>query len=127
MIEHRHSKRVEKSEKISIYHRGTFVADCKIKDISTDGMALWAGPLQYHRNTMLEVEFSSPRTHSQESVRIPAIVVYSATKVLGLMFTQVNELALQSIRQIVNTAGNRSSKQSKAGQSWEKVMSSQPA
>lgn len=124
MIEHRHSKRVEIPEKISIYHRGTLVADCKIKDISTEGMALWAGPLQYHRNTMLEVEFSATHTGSQ---RIPAIVVYSAAKVLGLMFTQVNDLALQSIRHFVNSTRDNGSQQPKAAQNWEKVMGSQPA
>lgn len=127
MIEHRHSKRVETTEKISIHHRGTFVAACKMKDISTDGMALWAGPLQYHRNTMLEVEIGEPHNITEDRIRIPAIVVYSDAKVLGLMFTQVNELALQSLRQILNTTGHDSSKQSKATQTWEKVMRSQPA
>ena len=127
MIEHRHSKRVDVAQKISIYHRGTFVANCKIKDISTEGMALWAGPLQYHRNTVLELEVSTADEASSGSVRIPAIVVYSAAKVLGLMFTQVNESALQSLRQLLHSAGNCHPNSPKATQSWEKLMSSQPA
>jgi hypothetical protein len=126
MIEHRHTKRVAAVEKISIYHRGILVADCKIKDISVDGMSLWAGPLQYHRNTMLEVEINAPNSDSQARLRIPAIVVYSAAKALGLMFTQVSEVAQQSLRQMMNKAGGLNPNQDKAAQSWEKAISSQP-
>jgi hypothetical protein len=126
MIEHRHTKRVALVEKISIYHRGILVADCKIKDISVDGMSLWAGPLQYHRNTMLEVEINAPNSDSQARLRIPAIVVYSAAKALGLMFTQVSEVAQQSLRQMMNKAGDLDPNQDKAAQSWGKAISSQP-
>jgi hypothetical protein len=90
MIEHRHTKRVAVSDTVSIYHRNTLVAHCKTKDITVDGMALWAGPLQYHRNTMLEVEFADG-DKPRKSLRLPAIVVYSATKVLGLMFTRTSD------------------------------------
>jgi hypothetical protein len=126
MIEHRHNKRVAASGKISIYHRGALVADCKMKDISTEGMAIWAGPLQYHRNTMLEVDINSPGSGSHHTLRIPAIVVYSATKVLGLMFTQVDEIAQLSLRQIMNKAAISQENQPRAAQGWEKVMGGQP-
>ena len=127
MIEHRHTKRVAAvAEKISIYHRGMLVADCKIKDLSIDGMALWAGPLQYHRNTMLEVEIDRSTSDSPDRLRIPAIVVYSAAKVLGLMFTQVSEVAQQSLRQMMKKAAGKNSNQDRMAQSWEKVASSQP-
>jgi hypothetical protein len=130
MIEHRHTKRMAVAEKISIYHRGLLVADCKIKDLSIDGMALWAGPLRYHRNTMLEVELEveidRSTSDSPGRLRIPAIVVYSAAKVLGLMFTQVSEVEQQSLRNMMSTAVGKNSNQDRVAQSWENVVSSQP-
>ena len=113
MIEHRHTKRVAISSKVSIYHRGTLVAKCKMKHISTDGMAIWAGPLQYHRNTMLEVEIKtpasdlpsdSPSDSPSNNVRLAAMVVYSQNKVLGLMFGRVNETAKLFLRKFVDNA-----------------------
>ncbi|KPJ96061.1 MAG: hypothetical protein AMJ53_01530 [Gammaproteobacteria bacterium SG8_11] len=126
MIEHRHTKRVAVSENVSLYHRGTFVANCKIKDISLEGMALWAGPLQYHRNTVLQVELRN-RDNPQEIQQLSAIVVYSAAKELGLMFTQTNTAAQQRIRTIMNGAALENSEKAKTPQSWKKVPSPQPA
>lgn len=103
MIEHRHTKRVAVSEKVSIYHRGSVVAHCKTKDLSVDGMALWAGPLQFHRNTMLEVEFST-NDDSHEPIRLPALVVYSASRELGLMFTHSSHTAREYLRDLMNKA-----------------------
>lgn len=118
MIEHRHAKRVTVSDTVSIYHRGTLVAHCKTKDITVDGMALWAGPLQYHRNTMLEVEFTKGDELRQD-LRMPAIVVYSATKVLGLMFTRTSDEAQALLRARMYQAGLT---QSNSGQSANETL-----
>lgn len=120
MIEHRHTKRLAVFKNASLYHRGTLVANCKIKDISIDGMALWAGPMQYHRNTMLEVELSDA-SDPQQTLRLPAIVVYSAAKALGLMFTHPSDTANKFLRLFMHTAapdrGNN--------QRWDKELSTQ--
>ena len=126
MIEHRYTKRVAVSENASIYHRGTFVAGCKIKDISVDGMAMWAGPLQYHRNTMLEVELDNSEQGRQDKVRLCAIVGYSTAKALGLMFTQVNEAAQTKLRNIMLKAAVVNSDQTNTGNGWDSVTSTQP-
>ena len=101
MIEHRHTKRVNLSTKVSIYHHGNLVADCKIKDLSLEGLALWAGPVQFHRNAMLEVEFRFQQNPKIVSVRLPAIVVHSASNVLGLMFSKMSATAHQGIRDLM--------------------------
>ncbi|MCG6968583.1 MAG: PilZ domain-containing protein [Gammaproteobacteria bacterium] len=122
MIEHRHTKRVAVSDTVSIYHRGTLVANCKTKDLSVDGMALWAGPLQYHRKTMLEVEFASG-VDARQSLRLPAIVVYSATKVLGLMFTQSSNVTETYLRTRMNHAGIQFSAQGNQDQDRDNAIS----
>jgi hypothetical protein len=114
MLEHRHTKRVAVSDTVSVYHRGTLVTQCDIKDISTDGIAIWAGPLQYYRNTMLEVEINAPVAKApatkapaisqSNGVRLAAMVVYSQDKVLGLMFGHVNETAKAFLRQYIDNA-----------------------
>ncbi len=111
MIEHRHTKRVGVSENVSIYHRGVLVAYCKIKDLSVEGMALWAGPLQYHRNTVLEVEFGA-RDASQQALRLPALVVYSTARELGLMFIQASDTASQYLRRFIKDRAT-------SGKSWK--------
>jgi hypothetical protein len=124
MIEHRHTKRVAVSDTVSIYHRGTLVANCKTKDITVDGMALWAGPLQYHRNTMLEVEFIDSHD-SRQSLRLPAIVVYSATQILGLMFTQASDTAQTFLRKRMKKVGSKDALQNNSPQNWNKAISPQ--
>lgn len=109
MIEHRHAKRVALTKKISIYHRGNFVANCKAKNISLDGVALWAGPMQYHRNTMLDVKIDYDEKNSFDSIVLPAIVVHSSSDVLGLMFRQVDEQAQQIIRQLMKNGVDENS------------------
>jgi hypothetical protein len=120
MIEHRHTKRVVVSEEVSIYHRGTLVANCQMKDISADGMAIWAGPLQYHRNTMLEVEIKVP-ADQPDSIRLSAMVVYSRNEVLGLMFGHVDETARALLRRFIASAslGNNAVAHADKSVVWE--------
>lgn len=122
MIEHRHTKRVTVSDKVSIYHRGTLVATCEMKDISTDGMAIWTGPLQFNRNTMLEVEINAAAEDSPSRVRLAAMVVYSEEKILGLMFGQVTDTAKQFLRNFIQNAlraGDRGTAVSDNTSMWE--------
>ena len=129
MIEHRHTKRVAVSEKVSIYHRGTLVAKCKMKDISIDGMAIWAGPMQYLRNTMLEVEIKTPADDQQKSLRLSAMVVYSMNKSLGLMFGQVNDAAERALRTFINHASftNNTAISADKGSLWESPVKARQA
>jgi len=127
MIEHRHTKRVQVSDKVTVYHRGSLVAMCDMKDISTEGMAIWGGPLQYRRNTMLEVEINVPSDDAPNNLRLMAMVVYSHDGVVGLMFGGVNKTARTFLRRFIDNALNGNINSPEKKPVWETELKTKRA
>lgn len=71
---------------ILIYYQGTPVAKCRSSNISRSGMFVETGPLTFFRNTSLEVEFKSGNDARKKIYRLPATVIYSSSKGIGVMF-----------------------------------------
>ena len=103
MIEHRHRSRISTEKEVSIYHRGILVAECRIKDISAEGIAIWSGPIQYHRNTLLELEFAIEQDGKRRKFKQQALVVHSSADVLGLIFIESDQRSQQELVLMLDT------------------------
>ena len=86
---------------VLIYHNGNPVVRCKPKYVGVLGMYLCAGPVKFHTNARLDVEFI---TDGDEGLRfrMPAIVTSSNRQGLGLTFLAPEYSDFNALHEMLN-------------------------
>lgn len=72
--------------KFLLYRNSMPVVTCLSENIGPDGMFVRSSPLSYARNTLIDVEFEVRRDTRPSRYRLPAKVVYTTEKGMGLRF-----------------------------------------
>lgn len=108
-MEHRWSLRKRLTTNVLLYHHGIPVARCESRDVGLEGMFVNTGPLNYFRNTRLDVEFSlrNPATGQVARCRLPAIVVHTSNQGLGLTFIGFNPDIFRTLDAILHGPATR--------------------
>jgi len=102
-MEHRWSLRKRLTTGVLIYRHGIPVTPCESRDVGLEGMFVKSGPLNYFRNTRLDVEFSlnCPDTGQAVRYRLPAVVVHTANDGLGVTFIGSNPHMFRALGAII--------------------------
>lgn len=94
-----------------LYRDGEPLACCRAQDVSRGGMRIFAGPLALMRGTTLEVEL---RLGEREVYRIPAEVVHSTGRSVGLVFQEDTPLDAEGVQCLMEEGGSRARREGRA-------------
>lgn len=94
-MERRRFPRYSVRRDVWLYREGEPLACCRAQDVSRGGMRIFAGPLALLKGTTLEVELRLP---GGDTYRIPAAVVHSAGRSVGLMFREDSPLDAEGVQ-----------------------------
>jgi hypothetical protein len=92
---------MENDLSVLIYHNDIPVVRCKPKYVGLLGMFLCAGPVKFHSNTRLDVELIFGEDEGRR-LRLPAIVMISNRRGLGLTFLSPDHDSINGLREILN-------------------------
>ncbi len=83
---------------VLLHYEGFLKTRCKANQIGIGGMFVKTNPLPFRRDTQLEVEFELAGPAGTRRYRLPALVQHRSPEGLGLMFTDFDGGAFQSLR-----------------------------
>lgn len=96
-MEKRWCERVPVCVDVILHHCGTRLARCAVKDISLCGIRLHSGPLAFHRNTPIRLQFLHNSLGQKEECLIDAVVVRNSVDEIGLVFEPTKPEMLRAI------------------------------
>ena len=94
-MERRRFPRQSVRRDVWLYRDGEPLACCRAQDVSRGGMRIFAGPLALLKGTHLEVELRLPR---EGAYRVPAAVVHSTGRTVGLKFQEDSPLDAEGVQ-----------------------------
>jgi len=101
-MERRRFPRQSVRRDVWLYRDGEPLACCRAQDVSRGGMRIFAGPLALLKGTTLEVELRLP---SERVYRIPATVVHSTGRSVGLLFQEDSPHDAEGVQCLMEDSG----------------------
>lgn len=94
-MEHRHSRRKRIGIEVVIFRNGNIFARGRRADVGMEGMKIHIAQFSHAKHTVgknvfLELEFHLPLSRNSIPFREPALVVYSSTEGISLIFARYN-------------------------------------
>lgn len=120
-MEHRFHPHAAVEAEAIVIHRGAPVAICLTRDLSLGGAFIRTGPLNFPRNTPLELDLALRTGEVIERHRVSALVVHSGAGGTGLLFLNTNAAARAAIRNAQHLAATAGQ-----GSSWTRGDNLQP-
>lgn len=92
--------RIPTDMNVVLFYNQLPVVACCATNISRDGLFVRTGPVSFHKNAHLEIEFLAQHRDYVDYYRLPATVVYHNRTGLGLQFdtlTEENEMLAHAL------------------------------
>lgn len=105
-MEHRGSDRVFSDFNVVLFKNNVPVITCKASNVSVYGLFVKTGPVKFHRNSILEVEFVTTSKSRKKIRRIPVYVVHHTKQGLGLAFMHEGPEIIGFVKKLINDTSN---------------------
>jgi hypothetical protein len=103
-VEHRWTKKIPKTIKVTLYHRNLPIMICNTRDIGKEGVFIDCGPVTLKNKTHLEIEFEAALEYARRRYRLAAMTVHRTEEGLGLFIRDSESEAAKAWYEMVQKA-----------------------